>query len=101
MGFEERLAGEVTEAAAEAKLPGTLKETLEMLATVQLSQPKDKFESRVRAIKLEKLQMHLHAQSQVPAAPRIDHKKFWTREVPAAALAFIEAQYPKTKTRKA
>ena len=56
---------------ANCKLPKTLKESLALLAEGQDYQPKNAFEAKVKAAKLEKLRDHIHALSQGAATPAI------------------------------
>jgi hypothetical protein len=97
---EDSFSGEVAAVAAGVKLPATLKETLAMLREVQASRPKDKFEAKVRAIKLEKLAAHHLLLCQGPSSPPIDHAAFFKRQPSALALEHIASLYPKAKTRK-
>jgi hypothetical protein len=97
-------AGEISdavEAISDVKLPKSIAATITMIRDRQAIQPKSKKEAAVKEASLFRLRAHLHALSQGPTAPRIDYKAFFERHVPASALAFVEASYPKTKARKA
>jgi hypothetical protein len=99
---DKALAEKVTDTADGVKLPETLAESLALLRQVQATAPKDKFESKVRAIKLQRLAAHVHALSQSPPPPRIDQAAHWRgiRQPNASALQHIAGLYPKSKARK-
>ena len=92
---------EAVEATADGKLPKTIAATIALIHEKQAVQPKSKTEAAVKEAGLVRLRAHLHAISQGPTAPSINYKAFLQRDVPASALAYVEASYPKTKTRKA
>ena len=97
---DEAFAAKVTDTADGVKLPETLPETLAMLRQVQASVPKDKFESKVKGIKMERLRGHLHKLSQSEPPPRLNYAAFLKREPPPSALAHFASLYPKAKNRK-
>jgi hypothetical protein len=88
------------EPIAEIELPKSIADTITRIREGMAVRPGSKTEAKVKEAGLVRLRAHLLAISQGQSAPRIDHKAFFKREVSASALAFIEAQYPKTKTRK-
>lgn len=94
---EGSFAGEAAAAAAAAELPTTLKETLAMIREVQATVPTDKFEVKVKAIKLQRLAAHVHKLSQSDMPPRIDHAAFFRREPSPEAVARIRSLYPNAK----
>lgn len=94
-------AAETTEAVEAPNLPATLSAALARLREINALAPTDAKGLRAKTSQLATLAAHVHRLSQGPTAPRIDHKAFFKRHVPASALAFVEASYPKTKARKA
>jgi hypothetical protein len=97
----ELAAREAVETIAEVVLPPTVSAALARQREVSASVPTDAKGHREKVRQLQTLAAHVHRLSQGPTAPRIDHKAFWQRDVPASALAYVEASYPKTKARKA
>ena len=85
----------------EVALPLTYLAALARQREVTASVPTDAKSTRAKTRQLEALAAHVHVLGQAAPAPSVDHKKFWARKVPASALEFVAAQYPKTKTRKA
>ena len=97
----ELAAGDADETMVEVALPLTYPAALARQREVTASVPTDAKSTRERNRQLKALAGAVHDLSQAAPAPSVDHKKFWTREVPASALKHISEQYPKTKTRKA
>jgi hypothetical protein len=82
-------------------LPLTLSAALARLREINALSPTDAKGLRAKTSQLATLAAHVHALSQGPTAPRIDYGAFFKRHVPASALAYVEASYPKNKARKA
>jgi hypothetical protein len=83
-------------------LPDTYSAALAALHEANAIIPKDKFEAKVKAAKLERLRGHVHALSQAPAAPTVNSATHFKRTPPADALARINELYPKpAKAKKA
>ena len=97
----ELAAGDADETMVEVALPLTYPAALARQREVTASVPTDAKSTRERNRQLKALAGAVHDLSQAAPAPSVDHKKFWARKVPASALEFVAAQYPKTKTRKA
>jgi hypothetical protein len=98
----ELAAREAVETIAEVALPPTLSSALARQREVSASVPTDAKGHREKTRQLQTLAAHIHRLSQGPTAPSINHKEFWQRDVPASALAYVEARYPKSiKARKA
>jgi hypothetical protein len=88
-------ATELTEALADMNLPGTLRESLQMLKEVGAWEPEGKTGAKLKRAKMKRLAAHVHALSQGPMAPPINHKEFSSRRPHAGALARITGLYPK------
>jgi hypothetical protein len=98
----ELAAREAVETIAEVALPPTLSAALARQREVSASVPTDAKGHQEKTRQLQTLAAHIHRLSQGPTAPSINHKEFWQRDVPASALAYVEARYPKSiKARKA
>jgi len=91
------LAEKGTDTMNGMNLPATLAASVALLRETQASVPRDRFEVRVKAAKLQRLAAHVFALSQSPPPPRLDHATFWKRDVPASALAYIASSYPEAK----
>ncbi len=91
------LAGDTATTVREMKLPGTLAEALALSDEISRIRTEDANGEQLRAWKLAKVAAHIHALSQGPQAPPIDHKKFWHRLAPTSALARLAKLYPKSK----
>lgn len=82
-------------------LPATLKESLSLLAATSAGTPRDKFEIKIKAAKLEKLRAHIHALSQGPPIVPVDPISFHKRSPSPAALDRIAKCYPMPKPKRA
>lgn len=98
--IEEKESAEVSEAASRDASPKTLSEAHAALLAVQASQPKDKFEAKVKAAKITRLAAIIHELGQGPKSPPMDLGDFLKRTPPDEALAYVAGQYPKRKSAK-
>jgi hypothetical protein len=94
------IQAEVSNELQGMKLPETLSESLAMLAQVQRGVPSDKRFEAIKAARLAKLAAHVHALSQGPNPPPVNHNAFWKRTPPASALARVAEMYPKAKAKR-
>lgn len=97
---KEKESAEVSEALKNDAAPKSLSEAHAALLAVQASQPKDKFEAKVKAAKITRLAAIIHELGQGPKSPPMNRGDFMKRTPPDEALAYVAGQYPKRKAAK-